>query len=109
MCLISQRVLLFLFLSSLGLSQNAVLSLASASGAPGSSITLDLALSSSQNSIASAQWTLNYWPVDVAAVSVVAGPAAASSGKSLYCSDGSGAFNCIIAGLSNDTLGDGVV
>src|SRR5438445_2736222 len=109
MCLISQRVLLFLFLSSLGLSQNAVLSLASASGAPGSSISIDLALSSSQSSIASAQWTLNYWPVDVAAVSVVPGPAATSSGKSLYCAGGAGAVNCILAGLSSGVLGDGVV
>ena len=109
MRIITHCAVLFLLLLSQGFSQEAVLRLASASGAPGSSITLDLALSSSQNSIASAQWTLNYWPVDVAAVSVVAGPAAASSGKSLYCSDGSGAFNCILAGLSNDTLGDGVV
>jgi uncharacterized protein (TIGR03437 family) len=109
MRVITQRALLFLFLSSVGLSQNAGLNLASASGAPGSSISLDLTLSSSQNSIASAQWTLDYWPVDVAAVSVVAGPAAASSGKSVYCAGGAGALNCILAGLGSGVLGDGVL
>jgi uncharacterized protein (TIGR03437 family) len=84
-----------------------VLSLASASGATGSSISLDLTLTSSQSSIASAQWTLTYWPVDVAAVTVVAGPAAA--GKSVYCAGGEGAITCILAGLNDGVLGDGVV
>ena len=70
---ITQRAVLFLFLSIAGFSQEAALNLASASGAPGSSILLNLTLTSSQDSIASAQWTLNYWPVDVAAVNVVAG------------------------------------
>jgi uncharacterized protein (TIGR03437 family) len=109
MRIITQCAVLFLFLSSLGFSQDAVLSLASASGAPGSSISLDLTLTSSQSSIASAQWTLNYWPVDVAAVSVVAGPSAASAGKSLYCAGGAGAIKCILAGLTIGVLGDGVV
>ena len=88
MRIITQGAVLFLFLSSVGFSQDALLSLASASGAPGSSISLDLTLASSQNAVASAQWTLHYWPVDVAAVSVVAGPAATSSGKTLYCAGG---------------------
>ena len=52
---------------------------------------------------------MNYWPVDVAAVSVVPGPAGTSSGKSLYCAGGAGAVNCILAGLSSGVLGDGVV
>ena len=106
---ITQRAVLFLFLSIAGFSQEAALNLASASGAPGSSILLNLTLTSSQDSIASAQWTLNYWPVDVAAVNVVAGPAATSSGKSLYCAGGAGALNCIVAGLTSGVLGDGVV
>lgn len=109
MCSITQRALLFLALSSVGFAENAELRLASASGAPGSSVSLDLTLTSSQNGIASAQWTLNYWPVDVAAVSVVAGPAATSAGKSLYCAEGDGALKCILAGLSVGVLADGVV
>ncbi len=104
---ITQCAVLFLFLTSAGFSQNAVLSLASVSGAPGSSISLDLTLATSQNAIAGAQWTLNYWPIDVAAVSVAAGPAAA--GKSVYCAGGTGSTTCVLAGLNNGVLGDGVV
>jgi len=107
MRIITQFLLLFLLLSSAGFSQNAVLGLPSVSGAPGSSISLDLTLSSSQNAIASAQWTLKYWPVDVAGLNVVAGPAAA--GKSLYCASGTGTVKCILAGLTSGVLADGVV
>jgi uncharacterized protein (TIGR03437 family) len=109
MRIITQSAVLFLFLSSIGFSQDAVLNLASASGAPGSSISLDLTLASSRDAVASAQWTLNYWPVDVAAVSVVAGPVATSSGKSLYCAGSGGAVKCILAGMNSSVLGDGVV
>ena len=104
---ITQCVILFLSVTSAGFSQNAVLSLASGSGAPGTSISMDLTLASSQNGIAGAQWTLTYWPVDIAAINVAAGPAAA--GKSVYCAGGTGSTTCILAGLNNGALGDGVV
>src|SRR5258708_25710108 len=107
MRIITLCAVLFLLLSMAGFSQNAVLSLASASGAPGSSMSLDLKLSASQNSIASAQWTLSYWPVDVAAVNVVAGPAAA--GKSIYCEGGGGAIKCLLAGLNSGEVPDRAV
>ena len=106
---ITQCAVLFFFLLSEGFAQEAVLSLASASGVPGSSITLDLTLASSQNAIASAQWTVNYWPVDVAAVKIVAGPAATASGKTLYCAAATGAIKCILAGMTSGVLGDGAV
>jgi uncharacterized protein (TIGR03437 family) len=104
-----RRALLFFLLSSVGFAQNTVLSLASASGVPGSTITLDLTLGSDQAALASTQWTLNYWPADVAAVSVAAGPSAASAGKSVWCAGGVGTLSCILAGPSLASLANGVV
>ena len=101
-------LLLSLFLPDAGFGQQALLRLANGSGAPGAAVSLDLTLSSAQ-AAAAVQWTLNYWPVDISSIQVTAGPVAAAAGKSLNCAGTPGVYNCIVAGISTNTIADGVI
>jgi uncharacterized protein (TIGR03437 family) len=107
---ITPRLLLLLFfIANAGFAEGTNLNLASGSGAPGSTISLDLTLTSVQPTVAAAQWTLTYWATDVAGIDVAAGPAAGSSGKSLSCRAQAGRVTCLLWGLNNSTVPDGVV
>lgn len=107
---ITPRLLLLLFfIANAGIAQGIDLSLAPGSGVPGSTISLDLTLTSHQPSVAAAQWTLTYWATDVAGISVGAGPVAVSAGKSITCGGRAGVVTCFLWGLNTNSIPDGVV
>src|SRR5690606_13087023 len=71
----------------------------------------DLALSiasSPGSQPAALQWTLTYSPAEVAAVSATAGPAAAAAGKSIACANKDGSYTCVLFGLNQQTMPNGV-
>jgi len=83
-----------------------VLSLSSASGQPGEPVTLNISFDTTYPGKAAAlQWTLNSPSSEVASFNAVAGPAAASAQKSLYCAN----QTCLLAGINSNTLSTGVV
>ena len=86
-----------------------MLSLGSASGAPGSTVILDLTFDTGPSIVAGLQWTLNYSPADIAAIHVAAGPAAASSGQTLTCFSRVGAVECLLVSPTGRTISSGVV
>lgn len=86
------------------------LGLSSASAAPGSTVTLNVSLSSAAGSApAGLQWTFTYSDALVATVSAQAGPAAVSAGKSISCSGAPGAYQCLIWGMNTSPIPNGVV
>ena len=101
--------LLVLILPAVGFCQKVALSLGSGSATPGSTLTLDLTISSQQALPAGVEWTLTYWPVDVASVQVAPGPAALAAGKSVWCQGGAGTYTCILTGINSNVIPDGVV
>lgn len=100
------------FLCAIGLfcwsscSGQSILSLSSVAGEPGGQVTLNISLNTAYpGKSAALQWTLNSPASEVASFNTVAGPAAASAQKSLYCA----AQTCLLAGINSLPLGNGVV
>jgi hypothetical protein len=92
----AQRGLLLFFLSvSAGFGQP-VLGLESGPAEPGSTLLLNLKLTSGQTAVAGLQWTLNYTPSDVAAIQVATSPAAAAAGQMLTCANRTAAIACLL-------------
>src|SRR6266567_7477043 len=98
-----------LLITSSAHSQSASLSLASASTAPGGSVSLNLSLNGSSGMPAGLQWTLSYASSDVLSVSIAAGPALTAASKSLTCSPKSGSVTCLASGMNGTAIGSGVV
>ena len=84
------------------------LSIGSGSGLPGGTVVLDVGLKTS-NQITGLQWTLSYSAADFTAVSVAAGPAATTAGKSVTCNNSAGAKTCLVTGLNVDSISSGTV
>ena len=101
-------LLLLLLLAASAFAQS-VLSLGSASGAPGSTVLLDLTFDSGPSIVAGLQWTLTYSPADIVAIHVAAGPASSSSGQTLTCASGAGAVECLLVSPTGKTVSSGVV
>ena len=90
-------------------SQSDTLALSSGTTAQGGTATLGLSLTSvSGGQVAGLQWTLNYSPSDVTAITVAPGSAATAANKSVACVQGTGTYMCLLAGMNNTVLGDGV-
>jgi hypothetical protein len=100
---------IFLMLLPLGFLNGQTLSLASATGNPGSNVTLGVALTVSGAAPAGLQWTLNYSTTAISALTVTAGPAATSAGKTLSCASGIGTATCVLAGMNATALVSGTV
>ena len=91
------------------LSQTAVkvvpkTAVAGGSGSFSLSITSD-----SGSSPASLEWTLGYSSTDLSNVTITAGPASTSAGKSVSCTSGTGTARCIIWGLNTTAIVNGVI
>jgi len=89
-------------------SQTASLSLTSASGLPGSVVSVDVTLTGGSAS-AAVQWDLSYPTGELGFFGSEAGPSATASGKEVVCSEGNGRATCIVYGLNEDSLSDGVL
>ena len=108
-CGVVRRALLLLFLLvNAGFGQ-VVLSLESGPAEPGSTILLNLTLSSGQTTVAGLQWTLTYLTHDVAAVQVAISPAAAAAGQTLSCANQAAVVTCLLVSYSGATVPSGVV
>jgi hypothetical protein len=86
--------------------QTDLLSLSSASGASGGSVSLNLSLASTAgNTPGALQWKVNYPSPQITGFSAVAGPAASAAGKSIVCAGNT----CVLSGLNNLPVQNGVV
>jgi len=101
-----------LFAAACGLAtaQQVALSLGSASAIRGKSVSLDLTLATSGGAQPTAlQWTMAYPASAVSSVSVTPGAAATAASKHVTCSSGTGKTMCIVFGVGDDTVGNGVL
>jgi len=105
----ARRVLLLLFLLANSMMAQAVLSLASASGSPGSTLALDLTFATGQSVVAGLQWTFTYSPADIAALHVAVGPASVSSGQTLNCLGQAGTVQCVLISFKGTPVPSGVL
>lgn len=87
------------------------LSLGSVSqSSPGADVLLPLSLSSSGSLVAAVEWTVAYSTSDFVAVNLSAGPSATAAGKNLNCSSASaGQYTCLLTGLNQAVISDGVI
>src|SRR5215468_6981242 len=85
------------------------LTLSSGTAAAGSAVPLTLTLSTSGVPPAALQWTFGYPTANVSAISVVAGPALNSAGKSLTCNAITNGYTCVASGINSNTIGSGTV
>ena len=86
------------------------LALSSATVPPGGTTALNLSLSSlSSGPLAAVQWTFSYPAASVGSVTVAAGPALLSTGKTLSCAGEVSSYTCIAWGLNSSTISSGVV
>ena len=101
-------VLLLLAGAAYGQSLN--LALSSGSTVPGGAVSLNLSLASiGQTSPAGLQWKLTYSAADISSIQMIAGPAATAAGKSISCTGASGSYTCLLTGLNQSVMADGVV
>jgi trimeric autotransporter adhesin len=108
--LIFRLTLLGLTTCLLCLAQGVNLGLSSGSGAPGTAIPLAINLSAPSNDPpASVEWTINYSNTDFSSVSVQVGSAAAGANKSISCTNSPGIETCVIYGLNDAPISNGVV
>ncbi|MEO7142930.1 MAG: Ig domain-containing protein [Bryobacteraceae bacterium] len=96
---------LTVLLAGIGAAQTAALSLSSGSGSPGSVVTLDLLLASTEGPPAALAWTASYATKDITAVSV----AASGTTTSISCNNTPGTSKCVVWSLNSNTISNGVV
>ena len=90
--------------------QQEMVSINSSSAVPGGAASLNISLSNLGGVTSTQlQWTMNYPPSAIVNVAATAGPAAASAGKSILCSGGSGSTTCIAFGVNQSVVPDGVL
>ena len=103
-------VLLVSAVSASLFAQTDTLSLSSATVNAGGSTTLNLSLSSPLGNEPSAvQWTLTYSTSSIASLSVSTGNAAIAASKTITCLSGTGTSTCIISGLNNNIIQNGIL
>src|ERR1035438_10086984 len=90
-----------------GLAQSVTLRLSSGSAAPGTTVTLNVSLASTGNQPASVQWDLGFSTTDFSSVTVAAAPGAGN--KTLSCEYGAGTAMCLLWGLNDSTIANGVI
>src|ERR1035441_2100938 len=108
--LFGSLALLIIFLLPLCNFLRAQTNIALSSGAvtPGGTTVLNLSLTS-PSSMAAVQWTFGYPAASVGSMTVAAGPALTSAGKTLSCVGAAGSSTCIAWGLNSTAISDGVV
>jgi len=90
------------------LSAQTGLNLSSAVAAPGSTVVLNLSLTTSGDAPAALEWTLAYPANQISAIGGFAGPVATAAGKTLTCASGPGTMTCILAGMNVSAMASGV-
>lgn len=91
-------------------AQQSTLSLGSGSATPGGSVALNLTLSDSGGAAPVAlQWTMTYPAASITGVTVAAGPSASAAGKSPACTSSTGSTTCVLFGMNQSVISDGIV
>ena len=102
--------ILFACLPGVGLAQQAALSLSSGTAVPGGSVGLSLSLTNSGSAQPGAiEWTMTYPSTEFSGVSIAAGPVATAAGAAPTCSSGVGTIVCVLDGMQEAAIGNGVV
>lgn len=96
---------------SLGcLAQTVTMGLSSASGSPGSPVTLELTMDgNSSDPAASLEWSVGYSTTDFSSIVVTAGPASISAGKTVSCNTIAGTMTCLAWSSNSTPIQNGVV
>ena len=86
------------------------LALSSGSATQGGSVALNLTLTSAAgSSLVGVQWTLTYAAGNIASIAVVAGSSATAAGKTITCFSSSGSYACLLSGMNDTVIQNGVV
>jgi uncharacterized protein (TIGR03437 family) len=86
------------------------MALSSGNAVEGGSIALNLSLSSAVGSEpAGIQWTLTYSAANVASIDAVAGSSAAAANETITCFAGAGSYTCLLSGMNDEAMQNGVV
>src|ERR1022692_2653361 len=95
------------FVSSLA-GQNVTMSVGSASGTPGATVSVGVSFTSSNGAQPTAfQFTVSFPAGSVTSASALVGSSASAAGKSLSCSNGSGSITCLVFGLNTTVVASG--
>ena len=89
-------------------SGQVAISLAAGSGTPGSTINLNISVTTTGALPASLQWTMTYASGNLSSIVVTPGSAATAAGKVVSCA-GVGTITCILFGINTATISNGVV
>ena len=91
-------------------SQSAIFSFDSGNAAPGGSVILNVSLSSPAGSgPAALGWTVGYPAASIASVAATAGPSAVAGGKSVSCASSAGLYTCLVSGMNQNAMANGVI
>jgi len=89
--------------------QTDTLALSSAVASPGSTVSLNLSVTSPAGSEpAGIEWTLAYSPSDITAVSAIPGASANAAVKFISCAPAAGSYTCLLTGLDTTVMQNGV-
>lgn len=105
--ILGRLAVVYLLATAAAAGQTASLALSALTGVAGSG--LNLTLSSSGNPPAALQWTFTYEPGTLYALNVELGPSAISAAKTITCAAGSGVLTCLLAGVNQTPIADGIV
>lgn len=90
-------------------AQTTALTLSSAPGSAGTTVSLPLSVTSTNAQPAALQWTLSYAASDVTSIAVTAGPAAGAAGKSVSCQSATTTTVCVLVGMNSAPIANGVI
>ncbi len=92
------------------LNAQVVTSVGSGSGTAGTSVTLNIGISTSGSDQPSAlQWIMSYPSADVTGVSIAAAGGATGSGKSLACTPSAQNITCVLYGVNQNAVPSGTI
>jgi hypothetical protein len=89
---------------------NVTISSASGAGVPGGTVTVDITMTAATgDSPASLQWTTSVSAGDITGMTFAAGAASTAAGKSVSCGSGTTTVTCLVFGINQTVIGNGVV
>jgi hypothetical protein len=102
-------VLMVLLVAPAVNAQTATLALSSAEIISGESAVLELSLSAVDLPPAAVEWVLQVPALNVSRLTIYDGPPLAAAGKTVICSGDATSLKCLLIGLNQETISDGVI
>src|SRR5581483_3652775 len=105
------RLLIFGFIpAGLTVGWGATLSLGAGSAAPGTTASLPISFSGLGSQVSALEFTISYSTADFTNISLSLGSSGSSASKTLGCnSNANGQYSCLISGMNQNLISDGVV